>query len=128
MPKLRRTIFIEGKEMSALRPLDGGAGNFILSILGCVVAYRRRADGAHFLYGLHDAEQNALKSGDLAGEPLLQRRQKKPGVFTPGFCFKRILITAGREPESPWCQDCTFPGEERPLCPHYRCRQPDNWE
>jgi hypothetical protein len=67
MPKLWRTIFIEEKYMSVLWPLDGGAGDFILSILGRVVAYRRRAYGEHCLYRLHDAEQNALKPGDLAG-------------------------------------------------------------
>jgi hypothetical protein len=65
MPKLQRTIFIEEKNMSVLWPLDGGAGDFILSILGRVVAYRRRADGEHCLYWLHDVEQNALKRAIL---------------------------------------------------------------
>ena len=47
--------------MSALWPLDGGARNFFLCVLGGAVAHRHRAGRLHFSHGLRDAEPDALK-------------------------------------------------------------------
>ena len=61
LPGLRRADFFEGKEMSALRSLDGGARDFFLCVLGGAVAGRRRAGRLHLSRGLRDAEPDALK-------------------------------------------------------------------
>src|ERR1019366_8514378 len=61
MSKLRRTNWFEGKEMSALWSLDGGARDFLLRVLGGAVTRRRRAGRLHFSRGLRDAEPDALK-------------------------------------------------------------------
>jgi hypothetical protein len=73
MPRLRRANFFEGKEMSTLWPLGGDARIRVLFFLDRVVAGRGRADGADFLHGLHDAEQNALKVLAKNGDPIGNR-------------------------------------------------------
>jgi hypothetical protein len=74
MSELWRTNWFEGKEMSAVRSLDGGARDFFLCVLGYVIASCYRAGQLCFSHGIYDAEQNALKVVAKDGGPIWNRK------------------------------------------------------